>query len=139
MKCDKVGKCPTYFPLEPYCRKVVYGPGDDGPLRSRVCGFQLLTCTYLSTDLKGLVELSSELWNGTHSHNLTVRRFSFIPISREISPSPLCMLRQTERRTRGRNPSLSLSCKHALSVCCRTFLRRRRGGVQSYAWRRDSS
>ena len=140
MKCDKVGKCPTYFPLEPFCRKVVYGPGENGPLRSRVCGFQLLTCASVPSYRVWLTQalLVETSWNGC-SRNLTAQCSSFVPISREISPSPLCMLRQTERRTRGRNPSLSLSCKHALSVCCRTFLRRRRGGVRSNVWRRDSN
>ena len=129
---------PDIFPARTVLQKGCLRPRGEWPASFACLRFST-PHMHLSTVLKGLVEPSLKLWNGTHSHNLTVRRFSFIPISREISPSPLCMLRQTERRTRGRNPSLSLSCKHALSVCCRTFLRRRRGGVRSNVWRRDSN
>ena len=95
MKCDKVGKCPTYFPLEPHCRKVVYGPGENGPLRLACLRFQLLTFTSVPSYRVWPTEalLVETSWKG-YSRNLAVRRLNFVPISREISPSPLCMLRE---------------------------------------------
>ena len=57
MKCDKVGKCPTYFPLEPHCRKVVYGPGENGPLRLACLRFPT-PHIHLSPILQGLVDRS---------------------------------------------------------------------------------